>query len=258
MNLFSRLVATRRPAAPESLRVGTAEIPLVVTKNARARRISLRLCAATRSIRITLPPRASLRQALAFAQQNAAWLEQQIATRWPTPSPFIPGALIPFGNNHLHLESTAARRTIRIENRLLINEDPALFSSRTLRWLKAEALKTFDPQTRALAARIGKPVALVRVGDAASRWGSCARPRNGSSGGRIAYSWRLIMAPEFVQRSVIAHEVAHLAEPNHAAAFWSLATDLLGTSHAPARAWLAANGPMLHAQGKPDFRHARL
>ncbi len=252
MNLFSRLVAIRRPDVPDSLRIGGQDVPLSLTRNARARRISLRLCAASRSVRITLPPRASAREALAFAAAQSGWLEQQIARRWPCPQPFVPGARVPFGDGFLLLEATATRSARRIDDRLLLNADPLLFASRASRWLKAEAQRTLDAETRALAARIGQPLAAVRVGDPASRWGSCARRRDGNGspgGGRIAYSWRLIMAPDFVRQSVVAHEVAHLAVPNHSADFWALATDLLGASHRPARAWLAQHGPLLHAQG---------
>jgi predicted metal-dependent hydrolase len=116
------------------------------------------------------------------------------------------------------------------------------------RWLKAEARRTFDPPTRALASRLGRSVASVTVADTRSRWGSCASTPGGE-GGRIAYSWRLVLAPTHVQRAVIAHEVAHLAVPDHSRRFWDLATDLLGGSHTPARNWLQANGPMLHGIG---------
>ncbi|MGL6044320.1 MAG: M48 family metallopeptidase, partial [Sandaracinobacteroides sp.] len=110
-------------------------------------------------------------------------------------------------------------------------------------WLAAEALRLLEPETRAVALSLPKPVQKVRVGDFRSRWGSCA------ADGRIAYNWRLVLAPGHVRRAVVAHEVAHLAVPNHSADFWNLAAQLLGESHAPSRAWLRTNGPMLHSFG---------
>ena len=80
--------------------------------------------------------------------------------------------------------------------------------------------------------------------DPAARWGSCA------PGGRIAYSWRLILAPPEVRRSVVAHEVAHLVHPNHGAAFWRLAADLNGGDPLPQRRWLARHHATLHAIGR--------
>lgn len=222
--------------------LGGAEVPLALARNVRAKRISMKLCPATRCIKVTLPARVSQRDALAFVKRETAWLERQMLLRWPAPAPFVPGAVVPFGDGVLQLQAGPGRRTVRAGEVLLVNEDAGLFAARTLRWLKAEALRTLEPATRELAERLGKQV-TVRVGDAATRWGSCA------SSGRIAYSWRLVMAPAFVQASVVAHEAAHLMEPNHGPGFWRLATDLLGTSHRPARAWLAENGPLLHAQG---------
>ena len=54
----------------------------------------------------------------------------------------------------------------------------------------------------------------VAIGDPKTRWGSCA------SSGTIRYSWRLILMPDFVRRSTVAHEVAHRLHMNHGAHFY--------------------------------------
>lgn len=59
------------------------------------------------------------------------------------------------------------------------------------------------------------------------------------------YSWRLILAPTPVLNYVAAHEVAHLQEMNHSAAFWKLVERLYGPHHQE-RAWLRSEGPKLH------------
>ncbi len=59
------------------------------------------------------------------------------------------------------------------------------------------------------------------------------------------YSWRLILAPAEVLDYVAAHEVAHLQEMNHSAAFWGLVETLLPEYRAP-RLWLRENGAGLH------------
>ena len=119
----------------------------------------------------------------------------------------------------------------------------ALLPGRTLRWLQATALADVEPATRRFAAQVARPVTQVRVGDPRARWGSCA------AGGRIAYSWRLILAPAFVRTNVVAHEVAHLVHANHGADFWALVARL-DPGTAASRRWLRRHGAALHWVGR--------
>ncbi len=157
--------------------------------------------------------------------------------------PFRPGARLPFGDGELLLTEGSGRRVVRDGDRLLVPGDGTLFAGRVRRWMAAEAVRALEPGTRLLAVRLGKDVRTVTSGDFSSRWGSCGRD------GRIAYNWRLLLAPAFVQAAVVAHEVAHLAEPNHGPGFWRLATALHGAPHDPARAWLRDNSARLHSYG---------
>lgn len=49
------------------------------------------------------------------------------------------------------------------------------------------------------------------------RWGSCT-----PAAGRVRVSNRLVDFPAWVVDYVIVHELAHLEQPNHSAAFWEL------------------------------------
>ena len=60
------------------------------------------------------------------------------------------------------------------------------------------------------------------------------------------FSWRLAMAPPEVLDYVAAHEVAHLAEMNHAPRFWAVVARLC-PDHAAQRDWLRRNGAGLMA-----------
>jgi predicted metal-dependent hydrolase len=91
----------------------------------------------------------------------------------------------------------------------------------------------------AYSERLGKSYARISIRDTRSRWGSC------SSSGTLMYSWRLIMAPDVVLDYVAAHEVAHLAEMNHSAAYWDGVQRIFG-DYKPARRWLKKEGNMLH------------
>jgi hypothetical protein len=61
----------------------------------------------------------------------------------------------------------------------------------------------------------------------------------------ISFSWRLILAPDFVLDYVVAHEVAHLLEMNHGARFWRLVRSLVADIDGP-QEWLKRNGVALH------------
>ena len=66
---------------------------------------------------------------------------------------------------------------------------------------------------------------------------------------RDPYSWRLILAPDYVRRATVAHEVAHRVHLNHGPEFHAFVAELLGADPKPARAWLKREGAALHRIG---------
>jgi predicted metal-dependent hydrolase len=225
-------------------RFGADARPLKIVRSATARVMRLRVDPRDGAVRLSLPPRASLRRAYAWAEEQRPWVEAQLAGL-PAPTRFVPGATLEVGGEPVLLVHEGAARVVRkVGRELRVGGDPELFQARALRWLKAEARQVLEAETRDLAGRVGVSVGRVSVGDPRSRWGSC------SSNGDIRYSWRLILAPVFVRRSTVAHEVAHRVHMNHGPAFKRLERDLLGESPAAARAWLRANGSALHGYGR--------
>ena len=105
-------------------------------------------------------------------------------------------------------------------------------------FLRLEARRRLGALTIAKAGLIGTVPKRVTIKDTTSRWGSCAPDKS------LALSWRLVMAPVFVQDYVVAHEVAHLRHMNHGPKFWALVDEL--TPHTKAAIpWLRAEGPRL-------------
>lgn len=219
-------------------------------RRAAARAIRLRANSVLGAIQISLPARGGVPEALKLLESHRGWLENQVA-KWPGPRPILPGATIPFDGEELTIDwHPAHKRTpIRRDNMLIIGGPEPLLAGRTLRWLKAEALADLASATRRFAAQVGREVTQIRVGDPTGRWGSCAAPGK-EQGARIAYSWRLILAPAFVRDNVVAHEVAHLVHHNHSAAFHTLHHSLDSNTPATKR-WLARNGAALHWVGRP-------
>ena len=115
---------------------------------------------------------------------------------------------------------------------------------RLMRWLRSQSGLLLDRESREFADRAGVSLTRVSVGDPISRWGSC------SSHGSIRYNWRLILAPDWVRRATVAHEVAHRVHMNHGPAFHMLVADLLGQDPTHARLWLRRHGASLHRFGR--------
>ena len=93
-------------------------------------------------------------------------------------------------------------------------------------FLKNEkAVRPFFERTRCLflpdevfelSRRTGMMPADVSVRDFKARWGCC------DADGRIRLNWRLVMLPPVLREYVLIHELCHLKEMNHSAAFWKL------------------------------------
>lgn len=219
-----------------------------MVRNPRARRTRLSFDPVTGQARLTLPPRASLSKALAWARAQEAWIAQQRG-RLPEPRPFLPGATIPVDGHMLTIEWRAgALRTPAVDgDRLMLGGPIESVPRRVELWLRRRALALLEEDTAFYAARAGVTVSGVTTGDARGRWGSCAHH------GAIRYSWRLVLAPPAVRRATAAHEVAHRIHMNHAPAFHALVAELYGRDPADERAWLRANGAALHWFGRsPD------
>jgi predicted metal-dependent hydrolase len=84
------------------------------------------------------------------------------------------------------------------------------------RYIKASALGYMTERVDHYARLLGLERRSVKLSDAKRRWGSC------SGDDSICLSWRLALCPLELIDYVAAHEVCHIAEKNHQAAFWAL------------------------------------
>jgi hypothetical protein len=107
-------------------------------------------------------------------------------------------------------------------------------------WYLEQASKTIVARAGRHAGEMGVDVASARIVDSRYRWGSCTAQG-------VTFSWRLIKAPMFVIDYVIVHELAHLIEANHTAAFWSIVRARTPTME-KARRWLQEHGQMLEEE----------
>lgn len=228
-----------------SFQGGGREAELVVRPVRRARGLRLSVDAARGRVLLTMPPRASKRAALAWAETRRAWVEAVLGQA-PAGRPFAPGAVLPWNGAELGIDWSPERPRMprREGDRLQCGGPAEHLAARVTFWLKRDASRLLEAETRAVAARAGVEIARVRVGDPRTRWGSC------SGTGNVSYSWRLPFAPPFVWRAVVAHEVAHRLHMDHSPAFHAAYAGLLGEDPAPADRWLKVNGRELFLFGR--------
>jgi predicted metal-dependent hydrolase len=224
---------------------GATTATLVLRHSPSAKTMRLRVDPRTGSVLLTVPRRISERRAIAWAGEQRHWIEAALADI-PAPPPLGPGASVPLhGEPHIVEWRQEAPRAVYVtEGRIVTGGPGETVAPRLLRWLRVHALDLLVRETSEYAAAAGVEVGRVAIGDPISRWGSC------SATGSIRYSWRLILAPDWVRRATVAHEVAHRIHMNHGPAFHRLVAELLGHDPGPARQWLRRNGASLHRFGR--------
>lgn len=213
-----------------------------------ARRFILRVRGATRDAVLTMPRRASLKDAAEFAERNAAWVGVRLR-KLPQHVRFVDGAIFPLRGEPTRIVHAAGSRGVVWlanddggERKLYVAGDAAHTERRVQDWLKAQARTELAPAVRRYADAIGKPMPSIALKDTTTRWGSC------SAAGALNFSWRLILAPDHVLTYLAAHEVCHLAHMNHSARFWKLCRSICPETDV-AEAWLKAHGLDLYRYG---------
>lgn len=228
--------------ATRTVRVGAAVLPLRIRKLRHARRITLRLAPDGSEARVTLPPWGRIGEAEAFARERSDWLQHQLA-RVPRAQRMEPGALLPYRGERLPIawSPTAPRKPVLDNGEVVLGGPQAAVESRLKRWLESEALRLSSADIEEYARDAGVAIPRVLLSRAARRWGSC------TASGIVRLNWRLVMAPDFVRRSVAAHEIAHLVHFDHSPAFHAFLDELYEGEIADANRWLKRHGRTLYA-----------
>jgi predicted metal-dependent hydrolase len=205
--------------------------------------MSLKIDPIDRMATLVLPSRTSQSAGIAFLNENLAWLQVKLAALPPVIA-FEPGQVIPLlGKKHQLTANPTARRGVWVDDFMIkVSGPPEFFARRVTDFLKGEARRQINDRAYPLAEKLGVSIRGIRISDPKSRWGSC------NSVGRLAFSWRLVMAPEEVLSYVVAHEVAHLKEMNHSPQFWQWVRQLHNDVDSP-RHWLKTCGPSLYCYG---------
>jgi predicted metal-dependent hydrolase len=88
-------------------------------------------------------------------------------------------------------------------------------------WLQRQARRLFEERCAIFALRLGVTVRRISLSSAATRWGSA------NADGSIRLNWRLVHFGLPIIDYVVTHELAHLREMNHSAAFWGVVRSVM-------------------------------
>jgi predicted metal-dependent hydrolase len=231
----------KREPSELQIEVGGQVLPVVLRRNAQARRMTMRLAPDGSAVRITLPQWGRTAEALEFAKKRSGWIAGQLAAV-PEPTELGHGGEIDFCGERLTIrhDPTAPRRVLIDDGELVLGGPVESVPARLKRWLEGEARHLLADDLAHYCARADRPAPRLMLSGAQRRWGSCAR------GGTIRINWRLIMAPPEVRRSVVAHEVAHLIHFDHSPAFHALLGELFEGDMRSANRWLKRSGRRLY------------
>jgi predicted metal-dependent hydrolase len=232
-----------RPSDDQHIRLSLSgrNVAMALRPSRRAKRIILRIDPVG-AVTLVVPRRTSRDEAVAFARSKAEWLNDRLASL-PAPVPFADGTELPLLGRPHRIRHAPGSHGVRLgRGEIVVAGEDSHLPRRVADFLRREARRECGERARRFARRLGLNIARVSIRDPKSRWGSCSHK------GHLSFSWRLILAPEWVLDYVIAHEVAHLVEMNHGPRFWRLVEKLYPESVRP-RDWLRRHGTRLHRYG---------
>jgi predicted metal-dependent hydrolase len=208
----------------------------------------LRIKVGPEGVVVVLPEGRDEREATAFISNQRAWVAEQLvrirqlrALRRPSARD---DAHILFRGNKVAVRVVHSPKW-RAPNKVAIEHDAITVTcmpgnktapARSLEnWLRKQARERIKQHIAEVGKRLKRTPNRIYVMGQRTKWGNC------SALGNLSFNWRLVMAPDFVLRYIVTHEMVHLAVPDHSHKFW-LTVQSLCSETERARRWLVANG----------------
>jgi predicted metal-dependent hydrolase len=224
------------------IRLGGRVIDYRLVRSKAARKLRIRV--GPNGVEIVQPSTRNGEEAAVFLAANRTWLLDQLdrveRLRGVYRTPWHPAGEILFRGEAtpVRIETTGSRargNSVRLlDGKIVVARGSGSRTAvaRSLeRWLRREARRAIESYVATVTPRVGRRPQRVYVMGQRTRWGNC------SSRSNLSFNWRLILAPDYVLRYLVTHEVVHLAIPDHSAKFW-LTVQSLCRDTEKARQWL--------------------
>ncbi|MHB1115192.1 M48 family metallopeptidase [Sideroxydans sp.] len=222
--MFLRSRSKPVPPAVEqrSLQLSDQHITYILKRSGKRRSIGLRID--ERGLTVSMPLRASEQWLHSVLQDKASWVLDKLEN-WQVakvmPIVWQDGASIPFRGEEITLRVVpdlfGAPLCLQGESLLLqLNgvATPQRIEKLVSQWYREQALQVFEECVAHFAPLMEVAPRTIRLSSARTQWGSC------SARGVISLNWQLVKLSLPLIDYVVIHELAHLKEMNHSAAFW--------------------------------------
>lgn len=215
------------------IKLGHRIVPYSIRESKRARYVNFRIDAEN-GLQVILPAGARVHNLEDLLRQRQSWILRHLrraekAQEQKGSRQFVSGEKLPFLGEDYELDiiltarakqTSVARQAKFIRVRLRSGLSPDAQAKEVRRalegWYRQQAQEYIPRRAAELAQAYGFQYKQLTIRGQRTRWGSC------SSGGGLNFNWRLMMTPTAAIDYVIIHELCHLRELNHSAAFWAL------------------------------------
>lgn len=224
--MFKRLRNLLAPPAIEhrAALLAGQHISYTLKRSNRRRSIGLRID--DRGLTVNAPLRASERWLHSVLQDKAHWVVEKLDSwqqRKPAEMRWVDGETIPFLGELLTLRvrtSLFAAPLYRHGEALWVfvadDSDTAHIERAVSHWYRQQAEQLFSERVAHYAPLLNVTPHAVKLSAAKTQWGSC------TARGTVRLNEQLIRLPLSLIDYVVVHELAHMREMNHSAAFWNV------------------------------------
>lgn len=214
------------PPAVEQRSIELAGKPVTYTLKRTGRRRSIGLRIDDRGLTVAMPMRASEKWLLSVLQERATWVVEKLEN-WQSnkraPQQWADGETILYRGENFTLriipglfDAPPQLRGTQLLIHLSDADSPVMIEKAVMKWYRRDALHLFSECIEHFAPLMNVSPREVKLSSARTQWGSC------TTRGTVRLNWQLIKMPLDLIDYVVVHELAHLREMNHSAAFWSV------------------------------------
>ena len=177
----------------------------------RSRRRTLVITVSEGKVMIKAPTGISDATIAAFMENKRGWIEKKLQAQADPKFSQIRSGLKILDAGQEKQVVFGGQKNFETSDTFFLKDFRAVrkYFEKTRGWILTEMLYEFSK-------KVGMVPQGAALHDFKARWGSC------DAEGKIKLNWRLTMLPSSLRDYVLIHELCHLREMNHSAAFWRL------------------------------------